>query len=132
MTTAVLLSGVGVLVAGTLLALWQATVRYALATQMLGATALAAAGVAVLASGETLGAAFTNEFQPSLGLDGLSAFFVVVVCATAVPPPAPPPPPPAPQSARAPPAALFGGLLPAARGGRLPRATSRCSSASGS
>jgi hydrogenase-4 component B len=85
MTTAVLLSGVGVLVAGTLLALWQATVRYALATQMLGATALAAAGVAVLASGETLGAAFTNEFQPSLGLDGLSAFFVVVVCATAVP-----------------------------------------------
>jgi hydrogenase-4 component B len=85
MTSAVLLSGIGVLVVGTLLALWRATVRYALATQMFGAATVAAAGIAVLAGEQTLGARFTNGVEPSLGLDGLSAFFVVVVCATAVP-----------------------------------------------
>jgi formate hydrogenlyase subunit 3/multisubunit Na+/H+ antiporter MnhD subunit len=75
--TALLLAGVAVLGAGTLLSLPP--------TQAAGAALMAAAGGWALADGGTVGADFASGFAPRLGLDGLSAFFLVLVCATAVP-----------------------------------------------
>lgn len=58
----------------------------ALTAQIAGALLLIAGSVAVLAQGGTVGAGFHSDVHPSLGLDGLSAFFVIVVAAGAVPP----------------------------------------------
>jgi hydrogenase-4 component B len=47
---------------------------------MLLIAAMAACALPVLAGGELLGAAFTNELVPHLGLDRLSAIFLLMVC----------------------------------------------------
>jgi hydrogenase-4 component B len=81
--TAALLVGAALVAAGGLLARFR--LAAALAAQIAGACALAAGGVAVLASGDEVGSEFHSAVDPAFGLDGLSAFFLVVVAATAVP-----------------------------------------------
>ena len=84
LTEAILLAGAGLLAAGTLLPASRPA-GAALPAQVAGALLVAAGAVAVVAQGSTVGAAFSSEVHPRLGLDGLSGFFAIVVAAGAIP-----------------------------------------------
>jgi len=83
--TALLLAGVATLAVGMLAPSLRSTTGLALPAQAVGAALLAAGGVWVLAADAAVGAAFSSEIRPSLGLDALSGFFVVLVGACAAP-----------------------------------------------
>ncbi len=83
--TALLSAAIAALAAGTVAAIPRATLRAAVPLQLAGAALLAAAAIAVVARGEPVGAAFGDGLGPSLGLDGLSAFFLAVVALAALP-----------------------------------------------
>jgi hypothetical protein len=83
--TATLLVGAALVASGGVLVAFRPLLAVSLVTQIAGACTLAAAGVAVLASGRELGSEFHSVVDPAFGIDGLSAFFLVVVAATAVP-----------------------------------------------
>ncbi len=83
--TAALVGGVTLVAVGGVLGVVRSQLGVALGVQIAGACALAGGGVAVLASGNDVGATFRWAFDPAFGIDGLSAFFLVVVAATAVP-----------------------------------------------
>jgi hydrogenase-4 component B len=84
LTESILLAGAGLTAAGAVL---PASRRpgAALPAQIAGAILLAAGAAAVVAQGSTIGAAFSSEVHPRLGLDGLSAYFAIVVAAGAIP-----------------------------------------------
>ena len=79
------LAGVATLAFGGLLSALSGRLRVGLAVQGVGMTLLGVVGVAVLASGELLGAAFRSAVSPALGLDPFSGFFLAVLAITAVP-----------------------------------------------
>jgi hydrogenase-4 component B len=76
---------VATLVLGGLLAALNGRLRAGLAVQAAGMTVLGVVGVALLTSGDLLGAAFRSTILPALGLDPLSGFFLAVLALTAVP-----------------------------------------------
>jgi hydrogenase-4 component B len=74
-----------VVAVGGLLTASASTFAVGVWTQAAGAALLGVAGFATLAVGSSAGAAFTSEFAPSLGVDGLTAFFVATVGVVAAP-----------------------------------------------
>jgi hydrogenase-4 component B len=74
--TVALLVAVGLCAAGTVGAGSRLTFRPALALQAAGIGLLGAAGFWALAAHSTAGGAFTSAFEPRLGVDGLTAFFL--------------------------------------------------------
>jgi hydrogenase-4 component B len=82
---ALLVAGASAVALGAVLVLWRSAFAGGLALQALGAAAIGAAGFWVLASGSTLGAAFTSAFVPRLGVDGLSGFFLGILGLVAAP-----------------------------------------------
>jgi hydrogenase-4 component B len=70
---------------GALLATRRASFAAGLAVQAAGAALLAAAGFAVLFGGRPVGAAFASGFDPRVGVDGLSGFFLGTVGLVAAP-----------------------------------------------
>ncbi len=85
MIGALLLVGGALVAGGGALAAVHRTFRTGLALQAAGAALLAVAGFATLGAGETVGAAFTSELDPRLGVDALSGFFLGTLGAVAVP-----------------------------------------------
>jgi hydrogenase-4 component B len=82
---AIALAGVAGLAVGGLVAVWPRRVGAGLAVQATGTALLGASGAAVLIGGDPVGAAFTSDVSPALGLDALSGFFLLVLAITAVP-----------------------------------------------
>jgi hydrogenase-4 component B len=60
-------------------------VTLAFALQLAGLLLLAVAAVALVVSGDTVGAPFSGAVRPAFGLDPLSAFFLLVVALAALP-----------------------------------------------
>ena len=79
------LAGVAALALGGLAAASPRGLTAGLALQALGTALLGGAGTAVLAGDSELGAAFSSDVSPALGLDPLSGFFLLVLAVTAVP-----------------------------------------------
>jgi hydrogenase-4 component B len=85
-TSAVLLlAGAGLLGLGTIGAAFRATFRSALHAQAAGAALLAAGGFWMLGAEGSAGSAFTSAFEPRLGVDGLTAFFLGTLGAVGAP-----------------------------------------------
>jgi hydrogenase-4 component B len=78
-------AGAGLLGLGTAGAAMRSTFSSAVVAQAAGAALLAVAGFWMLGAGTAAGAAFTNAFEPRLGIDGLSAFFLGTVGLVAAP-----------------------------------------------
>jgi hydrogenase-4 component B len=81
----VLVSGLGVVALGTVLSAARSWFVAGLVTQAVGAVAVALAGFWLLGSGASIGAGFTSAFEPRLGVDGLSGFFLGTLGAVAAP-----------------------------------------------
>jgi hydrogenase-4 component B len=79
------LAGVATITLGGLLSALSARLRLGLAVQAAGMTLLGIVGLALLTSGDVVGAEFSSSVTPSLGLDPLSGFFFAVLAVTAVP-----------------------------------------------
>jgi len=79
------LAGVTTLAFGGLLSALNGRLRVGLAVQGAAMTLLGVVGVAVLTSGDLLGAAFRSTISPAIGLDPLSGFFLSVLALAAVP-----------------------------------------------
>ncbi len=75
----------GLVVLGSLAALKHGALRAALIVEALGLSGLGVLGAQVLLSGSSVGAGFTSELAPSLGLDPLSGFFLTVLAVVGVP-----------------------------------------------
>jgi hydrogenase-4 component B len=84
-TAAGIITGLAVVTAGGALAIRPRTFVAGLWSQALGALVLAVTGFWALAAGSTAGAAFTNEFEPRFGVDGLTAFFLGTLGLVAAP-----------------------------------------------
>lgn len=80
-----LVLGVAVVGAGGGMAVARRTFALGLGLQAAGSALVAASGFAILAGGESLGAAFTSTLDPRLGVDPLSGFFLGTLGAVAVP-----------------------------------------------
>jgi hydrogenase-4 component B len=80
-----LVAGVVLVAAGGALALVPGRLGAGLLTQAAGSAAMAAAGLAALLGGETLGASFTSRLEPALGVDPLTGFFLATLGIVAVP-----------------------------------------------
>lgn len=65
--------------AGGMLCAFGRSMRLGLLAQAVGCGLLGAGGFWVLVSGEALGASFTSSFEPQLGVDALSGFFLGVL-----------------------------------------------------
>src|SRR4051795_2825584 len=76
MSGALLVVGAGLVALGALLVTRSRSFAAGFTIQALGAAAVTVAGFWVFASGATLGAGFTSAFEPRLGVDGLSGFFL--------------------------------------------------------
>ena len=85
MTGLLLGAGLGAVALGGLLNVWHRTFFAGLWLQVAGAAAVALAGFWVLASGATLGEAFSSSFDLSFGVDGLSGFFLGILGLIAAP-----------------------------------------------
>jgi hydrogenase-4 component B len=85
MTAGLLIAGAALVAVGGAVSAARGGLRHGLALQAAGALAIAAAGFAVLLDGTTLGAGFTSAFDPQLGVDGLSGFFLGTLGAVAAP-----------------------------------------------
>jgi hydrogenase-4 component B len=85
MTAGLLITGAALVAVGGAVSAARGGLRHGLALQAAGALAIAAAGFAVLLDGTKLGAGFTSAFDPQLGVDGLSGFFLGTLGAVAAP-----------------------------------------------
>ena len=85
MTAGLLIAGAALVAVGGAVSAARGGLRHGLALQAAGAVAIAAAGFAVLLDGTTLGAGFTSAFDPQLGVDALSGFFLGTLGAVAAP-----------------------------------------------
>ena len=74
-----LAAGLVVVGAGSVLAFVPRTFRAGLGAQALGVALVGLAGLAVFASGDELGASFTSELEPRLGVDPTSGWFLFVL-----------------------------------------------------
>jgi formate hydrogenlyase subunit 3/multisubunit Na+/H+ antiporter MnhD subunit len=74
-----LATGLVVVGAGSALSIAARAFVAGLAAQAAGIALVGIAGLVVLLSGETLGASFTNELEPRLGVDPTSGFFLFVL-----------------------------------------------------
>ncbi|MFN8188456.1 MAG: proton-conducting transporter membrane subunit [Gaiellales bacterium] len=81
---AVLIAGAVALGAGGVLAALRTTFAAGLAVQAGGAALLGAGGFWALASGAEAGSSFSSSFEPSVGVDGLTALFLGVLGAIAL------------------------------------------------
>jgi hydrogenase-4 component B len=82
---ALVLAAVSATIAGTLSAGVSRSPRAGLMTQSVGMVLLGIAGAWVLVSGHTVGAGFSSDVRPALGIDGLSGFFLLVVAVVGAP-----------------------------------------------
>jgi hydrogenase-4 component B len=82
---AVLIAGLALVAGGGALCAGRGTLRLGLAVQAAGAALLALGGFAALGSVEELGAAFTSELEPRLGVDRLTGFFLGTLGVVAAP-----------------------------------------------
>jgi hydrogenase-4 component B len=78
-TGAVLVAGAALVGAGGALAVLRRGLRTGIGAQALGCVLLAVAGFWALLDGAELGPGFTSSFEPRVGVDGLSAFFLGVL-----------------------------------------------------
>ena len=85
MTGTVLLAGVALVAAGGALAATARSFRTGLFVQAAGSVLIAVAGFAVLLDDEVLGAGFTSAFDPRLGVDALTGFFLGTLGVVAAP-----------------------------------------------
>ena len=85
MTSVLLFAAAGLIAAGATAAYRRVWFGPALVVQAAGAALLCAAGFCALVSGATVGSGFTSAFEPRLGVDGLTAFFLATVGAVAAP-----------------------------------------------
>lgn len=81
----VLIAGLSVGAAGSVLAARRSSFAAGLAGQAVGAAAMALSGFLVLSSGSALGDGFASAFEPRLGVDGLSGFFLGTLGVVAAP-----------------------------------------------
>jgi hydrogenase-4 component B len=79
MSGTLLAAGLVVVGAGGVLSVAARTFVAGLAAQAAGIALVGAAGLAVFVSGEELGASFTSAFEPRLGVDPTSGFFLFVL-----------------------------------------------------
>ena len=77
--------GGGAIAIGVVVTLFRAQWRRGLAVQAVGATVLMVAGIATVATGHTVGAAFTSQLTPRLGVDRLSGLFLATLGLVAAP-----------------------------------------------
>jgi hydrogenase-4 component B len=82
---ATLIAGLVLVAGGGALCAGRGTLRLGLAVQAAGAALLALGGLAALGSAEELGAAFTSELEPCLGVDRLTGFFLGTLGIVAAP-----------------------------------------------
>jgi hydrogenase-4 component B len=82
---AISLAGAGLLGLGVLLALPRRSAAAGLLVQAGGILLLGVAGVAVLATGDPVGASFRSAVEPAFGIDGLTGFFLAALALTAAP-----------------------------------------------
>jgi hydrogenase-4 component B len=80
-----LLAGAGLLALGTIGAAFRGGFRVAARAQAAGAALIAVGGFWMLASGAEAGSTFTSAFEPRLGVDGLTAFFLATLGAVGAP-----------------------------------------------
>ena len=85
MTGAGVVTGLAVVTAGGALAIRPRTFVAGVWMQALGALVLAVTGFGALAAGSAAGAGFTSGFEPSFGVDGLTAFFLGTLGVVAAP-----------------------------------------------
>jgi hydrogenase-4 component B len=74
-----LATGLVVVGVGSVLAFVPPTFRSGLAAQALGIALVGVAGLAAFAAGDDLGASFTSELEPRLGVDPTSGYFLFVL-----------------------------------------------------
>ena len=74
-----LATGLVVVGVGSGLSFSSRTFRPGLAAQALGIAVVGLAGLAVFVSGDELGASFTSELEPRLGVDPMSGYFLFVL-----------------------------------------------------
>ena len=79
MSGTLLATGLVVVGVGSAFAFVPRAFRRGLAAQAVGIAMVGAAGLAVFATGEELGASFTSELVPRVGVDPLSGFFLFVL-----------------------------------------------------
>jgi len=79
MSGTLLATGLVVVGVGSAFAFLPRAFRRGLAAQAVGIAMVGAAGLAVFATGEELGASFTSELVPRVGVDPLSGFFLFVL-----------------------------------------------------
>jgi hydrogenase-4 component B len=80
-----LVAGLGVVAAGAVFAAFRSTFRAGVLVQAAGAGVVAVAGFWLLATQTTIGDPFTNAFDPTLGVDPLSGFFLGTLGVIAAP-----------------------------------------------
>jgi hydrogenase-4 component B len=80
-----MMPGLVLIALGGLLCIGRRTLAAGLVVQAAGAGALAVAGFWLLATGGSIGAAFTDALRPRLGVDGLSALFLGTLGLVAAP-----------------------------------------------
>ena len=74
-----LAAGLVVVGAGSVLSFGRRTFKAGLSVQALGIAVVGLAGLAVFATGDDLGASFTSELEPRLGVDPTSGYFLFVL-----------------------------------------------------
>ncbi len=79
MSASLLATGLVVVGAGAALSSTARAFVLGLVAQALGIALVAAAGLAIFLSGDAAGAAFTSDFEPRLGVDPTSGFFLFVL-----------------------------------------------------
>jgi hydrogenase-4 component B len=82
---AIALTGTAGLALGGVLAAWPGRLGEGLATQAAGTALLGASGAATVVGADPIGAPFSSDVAPAIGLDALSGFFLLVLAITAVP-----------------------------------------------
>ncbi|HET8968107.1 MAG TPA: proton-conducting transporter membrane subunit, partial [Gaiellaceae bacterium] len=85
MTGTLLAAGLVVVGIGSTLSFASRTFRPGLVAQALGIAVVGLAGLAAFATGDELGASFTSELEPRLGVDPLSGYFLFVLGLVAAP-----------------------------------------------
>jgi len=81
----VAVAGAALLILGGVMATLSTGLRAGLVSQAAGVALLGATGVALVAGDQSIGAGFSSDIAPALGLDALSGFFLAVLAVTALP-----------------------------------------------
>jgi hydrogenase-4 component B len=84
-TQALLVAGLGAIGLGGVLVAWPRTFLSGIALQAAGAAAVTVGGFWLLGAGDSVGSGFTSGFEPSFGVDPLSAFFLATLGLVAAP-----------------------------------------------